>query len=122
MALLMAFFGFNWIGFAVLVITAICLVLFATLTVVIKDDVLEIRFVSGIIRKKFLLKDIESCQVVKNRWYYGWGILLIPHGWLYNVSGSYAVEIEIKAGKKYRNGTDVPKELGKVIRSTIEKK
>ena len=121
-ALLMAIVGFNWIGFAVLVITAICLVLFATLKVVISDEVFEICFGPGVVRKKFSLKEIESCQVVKNPWYYGWGIRLTPHGWLYNVSGFYAVEIKMKDGKKYRIGTDVPKELGKVIRSTIEKK
>ncbi len=121
MALLMAVYGFNWIGFAVLAITAICLVLFATLTVVIVEDVLEIRFGPGVIRKQFPLKDIESCQVVKNPWYYGWGIRLTPHGWLYNVSGSYAVEIKMKTGKKYRIGTDVPNDLEKAIRQSIER-
>jgi hypothetical protein len=119
MALLMAVHGFNWIAFAVLAITAICLVLFATLTVVISEDVLEIRFGSGVSRKKFPLKDIESCQVVKNPWYYGWGNRLTPHGWLYNVSGSYAVEIKMKVGKKYRIGTDVPNELEQAIRQSI---
>jgi len=121
MALLMAVFGFNWIGFVVLIITAICLVIFATLTVVISEDVLEFRFGQGVIRKKFPLRDIESCHVVKNRWYYGWGIRLTPHGWLYNVSGFHAVEIKMKTGKKYRIGTDVPNELEKAIRQSIER-
>lgn len=120
-ACLMAAYGFNWIAFAVLIISGACLVLFATLTVVIKEDVLEIRFGPGVIRKKFPLKDIESCRVVKNPWYYGWGIRLTPHGWLYNVSGFYAVEIKMKAGKKYRIGADVPNDLEKVIRQTIER-
>ena len=118
-ALLMAVAGIHWIAIVVLAILAICLVLFATLTVVILEDVLEIRFGAGVIRKKFPLKDIEYCQVVKNPWYYGWGIRLTPHGWLYNVSGFYAVEIKMKDGKKYRIGTDVPNELEKVIRETI---
>ena len=118
-ALLMAIVGFNWIGFAVLVFTAIGLVLFATLKVVMSDDVLEIRFGPGIIRKKFPLKEIESCQVVKNPWYYGWGIRQTPQGRLYSVSGFYAVEIKMKDGKKYQIGTDVPNELEKAIRSTI---
>ena len=65
-AYLMAIYGFNWIAFAVLIILGVCLVLFATLTVLIEEDVLEIRFGPGVIRKKFPLKDIESCQVVKN--------------------------------------------------------
>jgi len=119
-AYLVAVYGFNWIAFAVLIILGVCLVLFATLTVVIEEDVLEIRFGPGAIRKKFLLKDIESCQVMKNPWYYGWGIRLTPHGWLYNVSGSYAVQVKMRTGKKYQIGTDVPNELEKVIRQSIE--
>ena len=120
-AYLMAVYGFNWIAFAVLIILGVCLVLFATLTVLIEEDVLEIRFGPGVIRKKFPLKDIESCQVVKNPWYYGWGIRLTPHGWLYNVSGSYAVEIRMKTGKKYRIGTNVPNDFEKAIRQSIER-
>ena len=118
---LMTVYGFNWIAFAVLIVLGACLVLFATLAVVIEEDVLEIRFGPGVIRKKFPLKDIESCQVVKNPWYYGWGIRLTPHGWLYNVSGSYAVEISMKTGKRYQIGTDVPNDLEKVIRQSIER-
>jgi len=118
---LMAAFGFNWIAFAVLTILGACTVLFGTLTVIIKEDVLEIRFGPGIIRKKFLLKEVESCQAVKNPWYYGWGIRVIPHGWLYNVSGFYAVEIRMMSGKKYRISTDVPNALEKAIRQSIER-
>jgi len=119
---LMAIYGFNWVAFAVLIILGVCVVLFASLTVVIWEDVLEIRFGLGLIRKRFHLKDIESCQVVKNPWYYGWGIHLTPRGWLYNVSGSYAVEIRTKRGGKYRIGTDVPHELEEVIRQATEGK
>ncbi len=114
-ACLMAVYGFNWIAFALLIIFGVCLALFATLTVVIEENIIEIRFGPGVIRKKFPLKDIVSCQVVKNPWYYGWGIRLIPQGWLYNVSGSYAIELEMKTGKKYRIGTDIPAELKKAV-------
>jgi len=115
---LMAIQAFNWIACAVLIILGASLVLFASLTVVLWEDVVEIRFGPGLIRKKFHLKDIESCQVVKNPWYYGWGIHLTPHGWLYNVSGSYAVEIRMKTSRKYRIGTDVPHELEEAIRQS----
>lgn len=118
---LMTVYGFDWIAFVVLIILGVSLVLFATLTVVIGEDFLKIRFGPGIIRKKFSLKDIELCQVVKNPWYYGWGIRLTPHGWLFNVSGFDALEIRMKTGKKYRIGTDLPDELEQAIRRTIEK-
>ena len=119
---LMVVYGFNWIAFAVLVILGVCVMLFGTLTVVIEGNTLEIRFGPGIIRKKISLTDIESFHIVKNPWYYGWGIRLTPHGWLYNISGLYAVEIKMKTGKKYRIGTDVPNELENAIRQFIERK
>lgn len=121
-AILMAITGFNWIAFGVLIILAASLILFASLTVALWEDVLEIRFGSGLIRKKFRLEDIESCRVVQNPWYYGWGIRWTPHGWLYNVSGPYAVEIRMKTGKNHRIGTDGPHELEQVIREAIQKK
>jgi len=117
----MKFYGFDWIAFIVLIILVICLFLFSALTISINNDILKISFGIGLIRKEFLLKDIESCRIVKNPWYYGWGIRLTPYGWLYNVSGFYAVEIKLKTGERYRIGTDVPYELEKVIQESIEK-
>lgn len=119
--LFMVFISFNWITFATLVFFSICLALFATLTVDIGNDTVEIRFGIGLIRKKFALKDIDSCQVVKNPWYYGWGIRLTPQGWLYNVSGLSAVEINLRDGKKYRLGTDMPQDLAQAIQVAIGK-
>jgi hypothetical protein len=57
--------------------------------------------------------------VVKNPWYYGWGIHLTPSGWLYNVSGFWAVELQMKNGKKYRIGTDDPEGLVQVIQDKL---
>ncbi len=114
--------GINWIAIAVLIIIAVALVLFSTLTVVIWEDELEVRFGPGPIRKRFKLRDIESCRVVKNHWYYGWGIRLTPHGVLYNVSGFYAVELRLRTGKKFRIGTDVPQELDAAIRQVLPPK
>ena len=114
--------GINWTAIGVMVVIAVALVLFSSLTVVIREDELEVRFGPGLIRKLFKLNDIESCQVVKNRWYYGWGIRLTPHGVLYNVSGFHAVEIRLTTGKKYRIGTDVPRELEAAIQQALSHK
>ncbi|MEA1909345.1 MAG: hypothetical protein U9N43_10045 [Euryarchaeota archaeon] len=121
MAYRMTVHGFNWIDFSAIVLIGVFLVLFATLTVVIEENILRIRFGPGVLRKNFSLEDVESCHVVKNPWYYGWGIHLTPHGWLYNVSGSYAVEIKMKTGMKYRIGTDVPNDLETAIRQSIDR-
>ncbi len=112
--------GINWIAIGVLFVIAVALVLFSSLTVVIREDELEARFGPGLIRKQFKLNEIESCQVVKNHWYYGWGIRLTPHGVLYNVSGFHAVEIKLRTGKRFRIGTDVPQELEEAIRLAIK--
>lgn len=112
--------GTNWIAIGGLVVIAVALVLFSSLTVVIREDELEVRFGPGLIHKRFKLNEIESCKAVKNHWYNGWGIRLIPHGVLYNVSGFHAVEIKLITGKKYRIGTDVPQELEGAIRQAIE--
>lgn len=98
----------------------IALALFYSLTVEIDKTRLIVKFGFGIISKKFILKDIESYHVVKNPWYYGWGIRLTPYGWLYNVSGLSAVEIQMKNGKKYRIGTDKPKSLKQAITQAIK--
>jgi len=111
--------GINWIAIGVLIIIAVALVLFSSLTVVIWEEELEVRFGPGPIRKRFKLNEIESCKVVKNYWYYGWGIRLTPHGVLYNVSGFYAVEIKLITGKKYRIGTNVPQELEAAIQNAL---
>ncbi|MFH1233332.1 MAG: hypothetical protein V1649_01615 [Patescibacteria group bacterium] len=116
---LMIIHGFNWTNFLALIIFGISLILFSALTVIIDEDNLKIFFGFKIIHKKFSLKNIESCQIVKNPWYYGWGIRLIPNGWLYNVSGFEAIEIKMKNGKKYRIGTDVPNDFEKAIKEAI---
>ena len=116
---LMTELGFHWIAVTGLVILVVSLALFTTLTVEIDEDALDVRFGPGLIRKRFLLKDIASSRVVKNRWYYGWGIRWTPHGSLYNVSGLHAVELEMTTGRRFRIGTDVPAELDQAIRQSI---
>ncbi len=116
-------YGFHraWITLSVLIIVMVTLGLFSTLTVEINDENIRIKFGPGLIRKRFPLKDIESSQKVKNCWYWGWGIRLIPGGWLYNVSGLSAVELRMKNGKTYRIGTDDPNGLAQAIQRMLIK-
>ncbi len=88
--------GMNWILLGTLLILIICLILFGTLTVQINNDTLTWYFGPGFWHKQVSLKDIKNCEPVKNKWYYGWGIHFTPHGWLYNVSGFWAVQILLK--------------------------
>ena len=116
---LLALLGFivEWHTFTIgfLLTFLVCVALFYSLTVEISNDHLGIHFGVGIVKKRFEIKDIEKAYPVRNRWYYGWGIRLIPHGWLYNVSGLDAIEIVMSSGKRYRIGTDQPNELAQAV-------
>jgi len=105
----------NWHALSVPVILLIGVILFPNLTVSVNDESIEIRFGWGLIRKKFKLEKVESCTVVRNRWWYGRGIRWIPQGWLFNVSGLNAVELSMKNGRVYRIGTDEPQKLNEAI-------
>jgi hypothetical protein len=118
--IILASAGINWIAIGVLVVIAVALVLFPSLTVIIWEEELEVRFGPGTIRKRFKLNEIESCRVVKIPWYYGWGIRLTPHGILFRVSGFHAVEIKLGTGRRYLIGTDVPQELDEAIRQATD--
>jgi hypothetical protein len=61
------------------------------------------------------LADIASVRPIPVRWWYGWGIHVTPHGWLYNVSGWKAVEITLCHGDRFCLGTDEPENLLKAI-------
>ena len=109
----------NWIALCVFGVLVVCIILFPSLTVTGDDNLIEVRFGPGLIRKKFLLEDIESCRPVKNQWWYGWGIRKIPRGWLFNVSGLDAVELLMKNGRVYRIGTDEPQTLNEFIQRRL---
>ena len=95
--------------------------LFGALTVEVDHVAIRLRFGLGLIRKAFSLTDVASCRVVRNRWWWGWGIRLIPGGWLYNVSGLDAVELVLKNGKTFRIGTDEPRQLAEFIHAKLTK-
>ena len=89
--------------------------LFGSLTVEVDEEELRHWFGPGFWKKSYQLLDIESAKVVRNSWFWGWGIRLTPHGWLYNVSGLDAVQLQLRSGRKLRIGTDDPQGLIEVI-------
>jgi hypothetical protein len=93
--------------------------LFASLTIEVLEGLLCWRFGPGLIRGKTRLADIQAVDIVKNPWWYGIGIHLTPHGWLYNVSGLGSVEITLTNGKRFRLGTDEPDDLALAIKNAI---
>jgi hypothetical protein len=110
---------FNWAPLIVAVVLGLCTFLFASLTVEIDQEYLTARFGPGIVRKTIPLRLILSYQAVRNHWYNGWGIRKISKGWLYNVSGLDAVELQLQDGSKFRIGTDDPGGLMEAIGAVL---
>lgn len=113
--------GANFAVTFVMILILLVLASFITLTVSIDGKYLKLKFGYGIFRKKFVLEEIVSVRIVRNCWYYGWGIRLWlwPRMWIYNVSGFDAVEIKTKSGKTYRIGTDEPTRLETAIKPFV---
>jgi hypothetical protein len=101
-----------------LVVTAISTVIvlavvfwFSRLTVRVDGAEIRVAFGPGWPRRVFGSHEVVGFRQVRNKWYYGWGVRGIPGGWMYNVWGLDAVELELASGKKFRIGTNEPEEL-----------
>ncbi len=97
------------------IILTVALLSFGALTVSVNSEELRLRFGIGLIRKRIPLNQIRGYQVVQNKWWYGWGIRITPHGTLWNVSGLGAVELLLDGPKKFRIGTDEPEVLQRAL-------
>ena len=88
----------------------------SSMTIEVDQNRLAFWFGPGWIGRSFGLAEIRSWAVVTNPWWYGWGIHLTPHGWLYNVGGRGAVQLELRDGRRVRVGTDEPERLSDAIK------
>jgi hypothetical protein len=95
------------------------LVMFYSLTVTVTDEHLCWKFGVGPIRKRVRLADIAEVEIVRTRWFDGWGIHWTRRGWLYNVSGFQAVAVSLKSGKRFMLGTDEPERLVEALRERL---
>lgn len=102
-------------------VLAVAACVFCCLTVSVSPEQITLRFGVSPIRKSFLVSDVRTVSIARNRWYDGWGARYTAQGWLYSVSGLDAVEIVLKNGRKHRIGTDDPTGLLSAIRAAIER-
>jgi hypothetical protein len=100
-------------------VMAMILLLFFRLTVSVDAHYVRAVFGIGIIGKRVPLGNITGVRCVTNPWWYGWGIRLIPGGWMWNITGNQAVELKLKSGRLLRIGTDEPEALETAIRTRI---
>jgi hypothetical protein len=96
---------------AVVAVAAVMLVLFSTLTVVVDERAVRLWFGFGALRREVALADVRAARKVRNSWYAGWGVRVIPQGRLYNVGSRDSVELEMDTGRVVRVGTDQPDAL-----------
>ena len=94
----------------------ILLGLFYGLTVEVNRDTVQLYFGFGLIHRSILREHIATVMQVRNGWWYGFGIRLTPHGWMWNISGLEAVELTYRDGKKFRIDTDEPEALLKALK------
>lgn len=98
----------------------VCLLIFYKISITIDNSCLSFSLGIGFINKTFRITDIKSCKAVRNPAYYGIGIRLLPDGWLYNVSGLYAIELTLKNKKsKIRIGTNNPYEIAEIVSKLV---
>jgi hypothetical protein len=107
------------IAVSALAMLVFSMILFGSLTVTVTRDSVKVWFGPGIIRKAVRLEDIRDSRVVRNPWYYGWGIRLTPNGWLFSVSGLEAVELDLASGLRFRIGTDEPERLHAALQQAV---
>lgn len=113
-----------WVGYISLGLTLPVMIwttaMFYSLTVRVDNEFIHIIFGGWAFRKKYPLSSIRSCQTVRTDWSRGWGIRLYKDGWLYNIAGLDAVEIELDSGRKIAIGTDEPEKLAEAIREAMD--
>jgi len=96
-------------------ILAVCIVLFPSLTTEVQEGRVRCYFGFGLIRRTISLEEVVTSSIVRNHWFFGWGIRWIPGGSLWNVSGLSAVELKLQSGRVFRIGTDDPEGLHHAI-------
>jgi hypothetical protein len=97
-------------------------VLFHALTVEVADGTLTWYFGPHFWTNELPVDEIERVERVRNSPWMGWGIRRLRNGWLYNVSGLDAVEVETEDGTVVRIGTDEPDALRRALERAMEAK
>ncbi len=100
----------------------LCLLTFYQLTIIIDNTHVSFKLGIGLVQKSYKISDIKSCIPVTNSVISGIGIRLLANGWLYNVSGFNAIELQfINRKSVVRIGTNRPDEIRSHIQSLINK-
>lgn len=75
------------------------------------DGGVTVAFGWGWPKRTVAVRDIVGARCRHNSWWHGWDIRKVGRGWMYNVAGRDAVELELVSGRVLRIGTDEPDAL-----------
>lgn len=104
------------IAAAAALILALIVMFFSSMKTIVTDRQLEIRFGPlPLITRTVPLREIESASVSRARWWNGWGVRMISHGWLYNTLSLNVVELELLRDGRLQIGTVDPVRLRDAI-------
>lgn len=113
-----AFEESEWTGLlmSLFVVSIVALTLwFSKLAVEVANGSVTATFGLGKPHRVIRLSDVAEVRHVRNAWIQGWGVRKISKGWMYNVWGLDAVELELVSGDVFRVGTNEPEELSTAI-------
>lgn len=113
-----AFEESDWIGLLIVSFAILMVALtfwFSKLTVTVVQGGITAAFGLGKPHRMIQLSDVTEVRQVRNSWVEGWGLRKIRNGWMYNVWGLDAVELELASGSVFRIGTDEPDKLSTAI-------
>ncbi|WP_299137587.1 hypothetical protein [uncultured Vibrio sp.] len=98
-------------------INALITVLFFSMTIELKSDILTWYFGFGFLRKAVKVSDIVDTSFYQTKWYQGIGIRMLSDGWLYNASIGSALKLSLSDGKQFyigcKNTEDLKRALSK---------
>lgn len=104
----------------VIVAEAALLLCFGRFTVAVGDGRIVWRFgIFGRPRWQLPLADVARVEVARSTWLEGWGVRRTREGMLYNASGSGAVRLHLKDGRRIRLGSDEPERLAAFIAARL---
>lgn len=88
----------------------------ACLTTTVTPGELRVRFVPFFVNKRIPIGEIARFSPLSyNIWQTGYGIHYSRYGWVYNVSGSEGIQIELINGKRFLVGTQRPREFAAAL-------
>ncbi|MEZ8689253.1 hypothetical protein AB6D53_16610 [Vibrio splendidus] len=80
-------------------INGLIALLFFSMTIEVKDNVLSWYFGFGFWRKNVEVSGITETSFYQSKWYQGIGIRMLSDGWLYNASIGSALKLSLSNGK-----------------------